>query len=224
MGFIINPFRFAASVDTWIDNFSSDLGWLIQDSDQVVISGGKLNCDVVHNTSNDSASYDVSAEFGENIDDTLFYMDFQADTTGSGSGGTSISCFGLGDSSSATQDNVNQDAIHFTWRYRPASGRDDIFPGSADGKSVPRTNGTEFAATMSGQTWHYRIERQSATACDFILYSDAWSNVQETESETISASIINLAFIRWDKNTSTFAASPIASDISIVKVFNGQSP
>ncbi len=200
---------------TFEDDFSSDKGWLSQDSGNSVTGGSLVFKGVVDNT-NDAISYDL----GTALSDTNWICRFKLNFTTLTSGSGYRTFFGISSASSATAQNGTHDFIGMSVRKQNNTlGSHDV-----DGGAIPdgaeNTGGLTYA---TGTDYYFEIIRLSSTTYEIRRYSDStYSTISQTVTGTCGSTVTGLQYFGiWNHIIS--AGDVHAGKLDDLKIYNGVS-
>jgi hypothetical protein len=197
------------------DDFSSDKGWLSQDSGNSVTGGSLVFKGVVDNT-NDAISYDL----GTALSDTNWICRFKLNFTTLSSGSGYKTYFGISSASSATAQNGTHDFIGMSVRKQNNTlGSHDV-----DGGVIP--DGAENTGSLTyatGTDYYFEIIRLSSTTYEIRRYSDStYSTISQTVTGTCASTVTGLQYFGiWNHIIS--AGDVHAGELDDLKIYNGVS-
>jgi len=198
---------------TFEDDFSSDKGWLSQDSGNSV-TGGSLVFKGVVDSTNDAISYDL----GTALSDTNWICRFKLNFTTLTSGSGYKTYFGISSASSATAQNGTHDFIGMSVRKQNNTlGSHDV-----DGGAIPdgaeNTGGLTYA---TGTDYYFEIIRLSSTTYEIRRYSDStYSTISQTVTGTCGSTVTGLQYFGiWNHIVS--AGDVHAGTLDDLKIYDG---
>jgi hypothetical protein len=198
------------------DNFSSSSGWNQVTNTASGVSGGELI-----GLTNSSGTNGAGAwkDYGL-VSDTKFVLrcKFQIVTQSGGSGNASTLYFGISDTNGATSPHSNRDGFGIAITNYAASGMLWLYP---DGTTWDNAD-TDLSLTPTQTTYYLEIARTSATSVTFKLFSDEYSTVVKTHTQTIASTLNGLRYIMFQewRNSSGNTTKVAVDDL---KIYSGIS-
>ena len=196
------------------DDFSSSAGWTQVTNTASGVSGGELI-----GLTNSSGTNGAGAwkDYGL-VSDTKFVLrcKFQIVTQSGGSGNASTLYFGISDTNGATSPHSNRDGFGIAITNYAASGMLWLYP---DGTTWDNAD-TDLSLTPTETDYYLEIARTSATSVTFKLFSDEYSTVVKTHTQTIASTLNGLRYIMFQewRNGSGNTTKVAVDDLQI---FNG---
>ena len=196
------------------DAFTSSTGWNQVTNTASGVSGGELI-----GLTNSSGTNGAGAwkDYGL-VSDTKFVLRCKFDilAQSGGSGNASSLYFGISDTNGATSPHSNRDGLGLVITNYAASGILWCYP---DGQTWDNAD-TDLSLTPTVTTYYLEIARTSATSVTFKLFSDEYSTVVKTHTQTIASTLNGLRYIMFQewRNSSANTTKVAVDDL---KIFNG---
>ena len=196
------------------DDFSSSAGWTQVTNTASGVSGGELI-----GLTNSSGTNGAGAwkDYGL-VDDEKFVLrcKFQIVTQSGETGNASTLYFGISDTNGATSPFSNRDGFGIAITNYALSGMLWLYP---DGTTWDNAD-TDMSLTPTATTYYLEIARTSATSVTFKLFSDEYSTVVKTHTQTIASTLNGLRYVmfqEWRNGSSN--TTKVAVDN--LQIFNG---
>ena len=196
------------------DDFSSSAGWTQVTNTASGVSGGELI-----GLTNSSGTNGAGAwkDYGL-VDDEKFVLrcKFQIVTQSGETGNASTLYFGISDTNGATSPFSNRDGFGISITNYALSGMLWLYP---DGTTWDNAD-TDMSLTPTATTYYLEIARTSATSVTFKLFSDEYSTVVKTHTQTIASTLNGLRYVmfqEWRNGSSN--TTKVAVDN--LQIFNG---
>ena len=175
------------------DAFTSSTGWTQVTNTASGVSGGELI-----GLTNSSGTNGAGAwkDYGL-VSDTKFVLrcKFQIVTQSGGSGNASTLYFGLSDTNGATSPHSARDGFGIAITNYAASGMLWTYPNNATWDNAD----TDLSLTPTQTTYYLEIARTSATSVTFKLFSDEYSTVVKTHTQTIASTLNGLRYLMFQE-------------------------
>ena len=198
------------------DNFSSSSGWnQVTNTASGVVDGQLIGLTNSSGTNGAGAWKDYGL-----IDDEKFVLrcKFQIVTQSGGSGNASTLYFGISDTNGITSPHSNRDGFGIAITNYASSGMLWLYPNGTTWDNAD----TDLSLTPTQTTYYLEIARTSATSVTFKLFSDEYSTVVKTHTQTIASTLNGLKYIMFQewRNGSGNTTKVAVDDLQI---FNGVS-
>jgi hypothetical protein len=193
------------------DNFSSSSGWnQVTNTASGVVDGQLIGLTNSSGTNGAGAWKDYGL-----VDDEKFVLrcKFQIVTQSGGSGNASTLYFGISDTNGATSPHSNRDGFGIAITNYAASGMLWLYPDGTTWDSAD----TDLSLTPTQTTYYLEIARTSATSVTFKLFSDEYSTVVKTHTQTIASTLNDLRYIMFQewRNSSGNTTKVAVDDLQI---------
>jgi hypothetical protein len=198
------------------DDFSSSSGWTQVTNTASGVSGGEL---IGLTNSSGTNGAGVWKDYGL-VSDEKFILrcKFQIVTQSGGAGNASTLYFGISDTNAATSPHSNRDGFGIAITNYAGSGMLWLYP---DGTTWDNAD-TDMSLTPTETTYYLEIARTSATSVTFKLFSDEYSTVVKTHTQTIASTLNGLRYIMFQewRNGSSNTTKVAVDDL---KIYNNVS-
>jgi hypothetical protein len=198
------------------DDFSSSAGWTQVTNTASGVSGGELI-----GLTNSSGTNGAGAwkDYGL-VSDTKFVLrcKFQIVIQSGQSGNASTLYFGISDTNGATSPFSNRDGFGIAITNYALSGMLWLYP---DGTTWDNSD-TDMSLAPTATTYYLEIARTSATSVTFKLFSDEYSTVVKTHTQTIASTLNGLRYVMFQewRNGSNNTTKVAVDDL---KIYNDTS-
>ncbi len=196
------------------DDFTSSTGWTqVTNTASGVVDGQLIGLTNSSGTNGAGAWKDYGL-----VSDTKFVLRCKFDILAQ-SGGSGNACslyFGISDTNGATSPHSNRDGLGLVITNYASSGILWCYP---DGQTWDNAD-TDLGLTPTVTTYYLEIARTSATSVTFKLFSDEYSTVVKTHTQTIASTLNGLRYLMFQewRNGSASTTKVAVDDLQI---FNG---
>jgi hypothetical protein len=196
------------------DDFSSSSGWnQVTNTASGVVDGQLIGLTNSSGTNGAGAWKDYGL-----VDDEKFVLrsKFQIVTQSGEAGNASTLYFGISDTNAATGPHCNRDGFGIAITNYAGSGILWTYP---DGQTWDNAD-TNLSLAPTETTYYLEIARTSATSVTFKLFSDEYTTVVKTHTQTIASTLNGLRYVvfqEW-RNSSGNTTKVAVDDL---KIFNG---
>ena len=193
------------------DNFSSSSGWnQVTNTASGVVDGQLIGLTNSSGTNGAGAWKDYGL-----VSDTKFVLrcKFQIVTQSGGSGNASTLYFGISDTNGITSPHSNRDGFGIAITNYASSGMLWLYPNGTTWDNAD----TDLSLTPTQTTYYLEIARTSATSVTFKLFSDEYSTVVKTHTQTIASTLNGLRYIMFQewRNSSGNTTKVAVDDLQI---------